>query len=804
MIGVLLGSARHQPVRGSLSWTRSAGREPLLIITKMARVFYTSGRSSSETPPPPIDDNDSEGVTDIEEERTHLLRRPGTAVARPRVPARELRDATGRKPLQKACQRRQSNRVLEILRDLPDIEDRDYAGTAALHTAALQGDEDIVRALLDNGAVVDVRSGIEELDTPLMDAVANGFANIVKMLLDAGADPRILNATGRSPLDFVDDEQEEAQEIRKLLTDRARALRIAGAEIISSPNHPGASPSLFPPGFTASKRARAPVVLDIGKRHARADLVEQASRGNLEYVGVALERGWRPTAEALVQAARYGHSEVVGLLLAFGLSPNEKFMNTSALVEAVLKYHYETARLLISSGAKAGAAYRKLHEAVIELPESDELRTSVLSLLEKESQGPSTIEVNDRTEDSEHERIRGGPGDDDGSIDVERVRERKLAKIKPGKRTVYREEREVDEHSEGRKISDSRRPPSLWAIKPSKKPKREETESSTETNRDFSDGPRAAPPRIPANATTVDDVTADITDKRLSETLAEAALAGNTPAASASTETAATGDIYSSAPASSVGTPAVLPVGGPKRIASAPALTSAPPASILSSDGSQVTSARSPEDDAAWQARSRELEELARRREQQRRDREAKMLSALEQQSRSTVVFSDKESSSSSRASSAGPGPSPLPDTTCPPRPIAHLPYALRKLAATRGARQDVSPLYANRIGDQLYYVDLQLGLLLGLPRLHQQYPKLQKLPVTDMQKQLLWRFCRSWLAAPFAEQDADRAAFMRLNVFWVLADDADALFDTRPAPVLISFEPPKPSTRDHPMMSVW
>lgn len=372
----------------------------------MPKVFYSENPNSS----PPGDRNweetgsGSEAETELEngEAREHFPRRkhthrrtetmdvdaelqvshkrsrpPGNAVMRQKQVSREVRDATGQRPLQKACSRSDLNRVEELLANKPDLQDRDYAGTTALHTAALQGDAPIVRALLNAGAVPDVRSGPEELDTPLMDAAANGFLSIVEMLLSAGADPRVTNARGRIAADFVDDDNDESEAIQKALQARTTELRRRGVSCVSAPTDEGAPQGLFPPGFAGIQRPAAPMFLDVLKRSFRQEIVEHASTGDLEYVGQALERGWQPTAEALVKAAKFGHSEIVGLLLAFGLNADAKFEGTSALSEAIRRSHLATVKLLLDSGASLKPHYRKL---VVDLPDWDELGALVKNI----------------------------------------------------------------------------------------------------------------------------------------------------------------------------------------------------------------------------------------------------------------------------------------------------------------------------------------------------------------------------------------------------------------------------------------
>jgi ankyrin repeat protein len=74
------------------------------------------------------------------------------------------------------------------------------ATEAPLFEAALKGDAEAVRALLDGGAEVDAKTRIGSY-TPLHAASRAGHLPIIRMLLDAGADPRaVTTTTGVTPL----------------------------------------------------------------------------------------------------------------------------------------------------------------------------------------------------------------------------------------------------------------------------------------------------------------------------------------------------------------------------------------------------------------------------------------------------------------------------------------------------------------------------------------------------------------------------------------------------------------------------
>jgi hypothetical protein len=82
-----------------------------------------------------------------------------------------------------------------ILGYSPDT--RDSSGLAALFLAVRSGNADLVRLLVDYGATVNEQSGGRGT-SPLMEAAGTGQTTITKELLEAGADPDMVNGYGQS------------------------------------------------------------------------------------------------------------------------------------------------------------------------------------------------------------------------------------------------------------------------------------------------------------------------------------------------------------------------------------------------------------------------------------------------------------------------------------------------------------------------------------------------------------------------------------------------------------------------------
>ncbi|RPA82107.1 ankyrin, partial [Ascobolus immersus RN42] len=108
----------------------------------------------------------------------------------------------GRTALHKACQRgklEDAQRAYEMKPLL--LNQADNAGYVPLHEAALNGKANCVKYLLEVGCKVDPLGG-QDKDTPLMDAVENRHVDVVELLLEAGADPRLRDVKGRNAMDL--------------------------------------------------------------------------------------------------------------------------------------------------------------------------------------------------------------------------------------------------------------------------------------------------------------------------------------------------------------------------------------------------------------------------------------------------------------------------------------------------------------------------------------------------------------------------------------------------------------------------
>ena len=104
--------------------------------------------------------------------------------------------------------------VIALLEDGADIDERDDGRTAVM-AATLGNHVDTVRALIDAEADVDIRDA--RLDNPFLYAGAEGLLDILRLTIEAGADPTLTNRFGGTAL-IPASERGHVEVVRELLT----------------------------------------------------------------------------------------------------------------------------------------------------------------------------------------------------------------------------------------------------------------------------------------------------------------------------------------------------------------------------------------------------------------------------------------------------------------------------------------------------------------------------------------------------------------------------------------------------------
>ncbi|GMG50586.1 unnamed protein product [Aspergillus oryzae var. brunneus] len=270
------------------------------------------------------------------------LRKLGSVDGASASPARptghkKQRDQNGRTRLARACAAQELETAMARHAERPeDLNVADNAGNTPLQIASLEGCAPIVKFLLDSGCEIDTKN--IDKDTPLIDAVENGHLDVVKLLLAAGANPRLVNAEGDEPYDLVPSDSENYEEIRRVLAQAKanprpsrRSEERAGSENkeTSSRRVSAESARESPP----VNRQRSPPFATTKRKTVRSEATRNdllwttatpenlqafAAKGDIVGVANILNVGQKADPESMIAAAKGGHDEVISLLLGMG------------------------------------------------------------------------------------------------------------------------------------------------------------------------------------------------------------------------------------------------------------------------------------------------------------------------------------------------------------------------------------------------------------------------------------------------------------------------------------------------------
>lgn len=308
-----------------------------------------------------------------------------------KMPHKKHRDQNGRTWLARACAALEIEHATARLKERPeDLNIEDNAGNTPLQIASLEGCAPIVNLLLEAGCDVDCKN--IDRDTPLIDAVENGHLEVVQLLLNAGANPRQGNAKGEEPLDLLNSDKDNYEEIKQaLLSAKERDARRRQSEDrgghtgavkesgTSSRGASAASPRESPPIHVARSpppaSGTAPRRRTVRSEVTRNDLLwmkptpenlrDRAGKGDMAGVGTILNVLPQADTESLIAAARGGHDEVIQLLLGMGNADADPH----PIQSATYKPGYNTPML-----AAIGRGNEKVIQLLLDQPNFDPTR----------------------------------------------------------------------------------------------------------------------------------------------------------------------------------------------------------------------------------------------------------------------------------------------------------------------------------------------------------------------------------------------------------------------------------------------
>lgn len=241
--------------------------------------------------------------------------------------------------------------VSKLLERGVDVDAKDVDGVTALHEATENEHADVVKVLLQAGADANIRDRNWYALTPLYKAVENGYADITKMLLEGGAD--------------VNDRHTEHKTTALMVAaqkDIVEALLAKGADVNAKDAH--GETALFQAarsGHTEAVKALLDAGADVEAKddyHAITALFDAACNGHAEIVKALLEAGAAANAKdrggmtALMSAAFGGYTETVKALLDAGVDVNTSMTDgDTALHCAAMTGQTETVRVLLENNA---------------------------------------------------------------------------------------------------------------------------------------------------------------------------------------------------------------------------------------------------------------------------------------------------------------------------------------------------------------------------------------------------------------------------------------------------------------------
>ncbi len=253
--------------------------------------------------------------------------------------------AAGDTRLSEAAMAGDKNAVRTLLQQKVDVNVPQGDGTTALHWAAYRDDVEMAQLLIKAGATVTVKTRVGEM-TPLFMACKNGSAAMIDLLVKAGADVNVASSTGTTPLMLA--AAAGKGDAVKVLVDR-------GADVNAKDITNGQTAAMF-----AAALDRGEAIKALAERGANLEITSKVSpvTENAPDRGGGGNRRGRPPVvmggnTALLFAAREGQMNAVKALVESGANVNEVSVsdNMPPITQAIITAHFDVAKYLLEHGA---------------------------------------------------------------------------------------------------------------------------------------------------------------------------------------------------------------------------------------------------------------------------------------------------------------------------------------------------------------------------------------------------------------------------------------------------------------------
>jgi len=222
--------------------------------------------------------------------------------------------ATGGTPLHTAASVNFVNVARYLIKCGAKLEIQDKSGATPLITAIVQGFPEMVQTLIEGGAIINVRSSVNVLVTPLVFAAANmdpfkhkNYLTIINYLLDKKADVNFQSSNGRTALMAAAACSDYRQALEKV------ELLIARGANPDATNDKGETALMFACGAGNEKAIK----LLIGKG-----------------AGINLKNG--SGESAMSYASRSGNKTIISFLESQGAKPDMPIVRKKIIIDALL------------------------------------------------------------------------------------------------------------------------------------------------------------------------------------------------------------------------------------------------------------------------------------------------------------------------------------------------------------------------------------------------------------------------------------------------------------------------------------